>query len=192
MDCVYPKKHGPLFAEIAEKGVLLSEYPLGMPPRGYHFPERNRLISGLARAVLVVEASLRSGSLITARLALEEGKDIFAIPGRIDSPRSQGTHRLIQEGAGLVQHPDEILEALTWFTAADLQGVVPTDTCCPELSAQERNLLQWLDVYPIDIDTLGKQSGISVQQLHILLLQLELKGFVRQLPGQRYEQILAP
>ena len=112
VDVVYPPQHAALFKEVAARGLLMSEYPLGTTPDGFRFPERNRIISGVSLGTVVVEASLKSGSLITARLALDHGRDVFAVPGRIDSPKSQGTHRLLQQGAKLVGCVDDILEEL--------------------------------------------------------------------------------
>jgi len=190
IDVTYPKSHQKLFAEIAEHGALLSEYPLASKPEGFRFPARNRIISGLAIGVIIVEATERSGSLITARLALDQGRDVYAVPGRIDSAKSSGCHRLIQQGAYLVQGVEDIL--------AELQ-MLQCDCVSVETSPQEREgmeseteqmLMSFLDVYPVDIDTLSRVSGLTINEIHMLLLQLELKGWVRQLPGQQYEKIV--
>lgn len=190
IDVTYPKSHHTLFAQIAEHGALISEYPLASKPEGFRFPARNRIISGLANGVIIVEATERSGSLITARLALDQGRDVFAVPGRIDSVKSAGCHRLIQQGAFLVQGVEGIL--------AELQ-MLHCDSGSVETSFQERErmeseaekmLLSFLDVYPVDIDSLARVSGLTTNEIHMLLLQLELKGWVRQLPGQQYEKIV--
>jgi DNA processing protein len=190
VDVVYPRSHAGLFREMVDCGVLVSEYPLGAPPEGFRFPARNRIISGLVKGVVVVEATEKSGSLITARLALDQGREVFAVPGRIDSPKSVGTHRLLQQGAHLVQTVEDILEGLSWAGSAFGPGrqqreMDPTLPVTP----QERLLLDHLDTYPRDIDTIVRMTDFAIVELHGLLLQLELKGLVRQLPGQQYERL---
>lgn len=188
-DVVYPPQHGAMFGEVRGRGLLLTEYPLGSKPEGFRFPERNRIISGLSLGVVVVEASLKSGSLITAALALEQGREVFAVPGRIDSVKSQGAHRLLQQGAKLVHSVDDILEELSLagrFAAGsrdDLPGPPPV----PMTEAEQR-LWNCLDVYPLTVDQLVQQSGFEPAQVLSLLLDMELKGLVRQLPGQEYER----
>ena len=189
IDVVYPRVHAGLYREIVEHGVLLSEYALGSPPEAFRFPVRNRLISGLSCGVVVVEATEKSGSLITARLALDQGREVFAVPGRIDSPRSAGTHRLIQQGAHLVQATRDIIEAIAWGASAPLSERHEKQLEPMPLKKRERELLAHLDTYPTDIDSLLRESGFPVPELHALLLQLELKGVVRQLPGQLYERV---
>ena len=189
LDIVYPKAHASLLADIAASGLILSEYPLGTQPDGFRFPARNRIISGLSSGVVVVEATEKSGSLITASFALDQGREVFAVPGRVDSVKSAGCHRLIRQGAQLVRHAGDILEALGWGVPAS--GASDSVSSCPDtvgLSADEQQLWVALDVYPQDIDTLGRRSGLSVTILHGLLLQLELRGLIRQLPGQLYER----
>ncbi len=192
IDVVYPRTHADLYREIAAHGVLFSEYGLGSPPEGFRFPVRNRIISGLSRGVVVVEATEKSGSLITARLALDQGREVFAVPGRIDSPRSAGSHRLIQQGAHLVQTVRDIVEVIAWGDP-HIPPVRHRQRSEPvPLGERERALLAHLDVYPTDIDSLSRQSGFPAAELHALLLQLELKGAVRQLPGQLYERARPP
>ncbi|MDD2463461.1 MAG: DNA-processing protein DprA [Desulfobulbus sp.] len=190
LDVPYPKNHAPLLAEIAAHGLILSEYPLGTKPESFRFPARNRLISGLARGVVVVEATEKSGSLITAGLALDQGREVFAVPGRIDSPKSAGAHWLIRQGAHLVRQVDDILEALAW--GHDTRFPVSGDCSIRKsgaLTDPEQLVWEILEVYPQDIDSLVGRSELSVVDLQGLLLQLELKGLVRQLPGQLYERI---
>lgn len=189
VDVVYPRSHAGLFREMVDRGLLVSEYPLGAPPEGFRFPARNRIISGLVKGVVVVEATEKSGSLITARLALDQGREVFAVPGRIDSPKSVGTHRLLQQGAHLVQTVEDILEGLSWADSASGPGRQQRerDPILP-VTPQERLLLDHLDTYPRDIDTLVRMTDFAIVELHALLLQLELKGLVRQLPGQQYER----
>jgi len=186
VDVIYPRAHAELFGNIAATGLVLSEYPLGTRPEAFRFPTRNRIISGLARAVVVVEATEKSGSLITARLALDQGREVFAVPGRVDSPKSVGAHRLIQQGAHLVQNAADILEELSWSSLAP--GKISSSPM-PVLTEPEQRLLATLDVYPLDIDALAQASGLAVAEIHGLLLQLELKGLVRQIPGQQYERV---
>jgi DNA processing protein len=190
VDVTYPRSHAKLYQDIRERGLLLSEYSLGTPPEGFRFPARNRIISGLVAGVVVVEATERSGSLITARLALDQGREVFAVPGRIDSPKSAGTHRLIQQGACLVHSISDILEGLSWNGAVSLPGVEcgKANGDSP-LTRQEQLLFDSLDVYPRDIDSIVRMTGLAIVEIHALLLQLELKGLVRQLPGQQYERL---
>jgi DNA processing protein len=189
-DVVYPPQHRALFAEVGSRGLLLTEYPLGSKPEGFHFPERNRIISGLSLGVVVVEASPKSGSLITAGLALEQGREVFAVPGRIDSMKSQGAHRLLQQGARLVHSVDDILDELS--LAGMFAGHAPDGLQDPQpvpMTAAEQQLWHCLDVYPLTVDHLVRQTGFASAQVLSLLLELELKGLVRQLPGQEYERL---
>ena len=189
IDIAYPKTHASLLAEIATSGLLLSEYPLGTPPDGFRFPARNRIISGLSAGVVVVEATEKSGSLITANLALDQGREVFAVPGRVDSVKSAGCHWLIRQGAQLVRHGGDILEALGWGPPTpDVTNRATASPGAVALSDEEAQLWAVLEVYPQDIDTLGRRSALRVSDLPGLLLQLELRGLVRQLPGQLYER----
>ncbi len=190
IDVIYPRQHARLFAEVADNGVLVSEYALGAGPEAFHFPARNRIISGLVLGVVVVEAARQSGSLITARLALEQDREVFAVPGRVDSFKSRGAHRLLQQGARLVSCADDILEELD--LAASMHTLPgPEDSICQSVgtSEVEQQLLSCLDVYPVNIDELVRLSELPPAEVHDLLLRLELKGLVRQLPGQQYERI---
>jgi len=190
IDVVYPRAHVDLFRDITGRGLLLSEYPIGTKPEGFRFPARNRIISGLVQGVVVVEATERSGSLITARLALDQGREVFAVPGRIDSLKSAGTHRLIQQGAHLVHTVSDILEGLSWNTGATLSDIKSGSSGDGSaVTAQEQKLLDSLDTYPLDFDALIRLTGLAIVEIHSLLLQLELKGLVRQLPGQQYERV---
>lgn len=191
VDVIYPHQHEKLFREVAANGLVISEYPLGTRPDGFRFPERNRIISGVSLGTVVVEASLKSGSLITARLALDQGREVFAVPGRIDSPKSQGTHRLLQQGAKLVNCVDDILEELNMAgMLAPGRADRKADVQSAELPEEEKYLLSCLDVYPVTIDELVHQSGYAAAAIFQMLLRLELKGLVRQLPGQQYERRL--
>jgi DNA processing protein len=180
LDRVYPARHRALAHRIAEKGGLLSEFPPGTPPREYHFPRRNRLISGLSRGVLVVEATLHSGSLITARYAGEQGRDVFAIPGSIHSPLSKGCHKLIREGAKLTETAQDILEEMG-LSAPGLQSEAGAPM-------SEGALLDALGADPADVDTLVARTGLAADEVVVELTSLELAGRVAALPGGRWQR----
>ncbi len=181
VDVAYPPRNAELQRAIAERGAVLSEFPLGTPAIGGNFPRRNRLISGLARGVLVVEAALASGSLITARLAAEQGRDVFAIPGSIHSPLSKGCHALIKEGAKLVESAQDVL--------GELGGPAPTRTVQQSSAEVAHELLAHLGHDPCNVDTLCQRSGLTPDTVSAMLLQLELDGRVASLPGGRYQRI---
>lgn len=193
LDRVYPKAHRALAHRIAEQGVLVSEYPLGTPPLNANFPKRNRLIAGLAQGTLVVEAALQSGSLITARLCNEQGKDVFAIPGSIHAAQSQGCHALIKQGAKLVESVDDILEELHWRTAAVSttasapRGAPQPDTDSSPLEANAR-LLQALGFDPVGLDALQARTGLDAPDLQAQLMVLELSGQIASLPGGLFQR----
>ena len=176
IDRVYPAGNRKLAHSIVESGALVSEYPLGAPPERWHFPERNRLISGLSLGTLVVEAARRSGSLITARLAAEQGREVFALPGSIHNPLARGCHELIRQGAKLVETAADILAELRPLTKHMLDTV----------DDDYNELRKHLSFDPISIDQLGKQSGLTIDQLSSMLLILELHGEVESLSGGRY------
>lgn len=184
LDRAYPRRHAPLARQIAEKGLILSEYALGTPPLRPNFPQRNRIIAGLTRGTLVVEATLQSGSLITARLAVEAGRDVFAIPGSIHAPQSRGCHALIKQGAKLVETAQDILEELQMPDSV-------TAPCAITDAAQdpESPLLQAMGHDPISLDELVARTGWSAADLNARLLDLELQGLVARLPGQRFQRI---
>ena len=181
IDIVYPRRNGPLAEEILQRGALVSEFPLGTPPNAGNFPRRNRLISGLARGCLVVEATLDSGSLITARLAVEQGREVFAIPGSIHSPLSRGCHSLIKQGAKLVESAQDVLEEL------GMAGIA--ETRFPEPAAAGHDLLDKMGFDPCDIDGLIARSGLTAENVSAILLQLELEGKVAGLPGGLYQRV---
>ncbi len=182
LDSAYPTRNRTLTSRIAEKGLLVSEYSLGTPPLPAHFPQRNRIIAGLARATLVVEAAPQSGSLITARLANEAGRDVFAIPGSIHSPQSRGCHALIKQGAKLVESVADILEELRPGAAVAVpKRQAPAPANDPVLEA--------LGFDPITLDALAERTGWPPADLNIRMLELELDGRVARLPGQRFQRI---
>lgn len=180
VDIVYPQGNAALFGDIAERGLLVSEYALGTPSIGRNFPRRNRIISGLARGCLVVEAALGSGSLITARLATEQGREVFAIPGSIHSPLSKGCHWLIKQGAKLVDSAEDVIAELgSWHYASTL----------PPAHAGSAELLEHMGYDPVDIDSLCARAGQPAEKITAKLLQLELDGLVATLPGGRYQRL---
>jgi DNA processing protein len=192
LDVIYPSQNRNLFDKIAETGTLISEYPLGTKPDGFRFPARNRIISGLSLGVLVVEAAKRSGSLITARQALDQGREVFAVPGRVDSWKSEGTHRLLQEGAKLVHRAEDILEEL-FPEIGGLAGKNPEMAAGGEaISDAEGALLSLLDVYPRTIDEIIQEAACSAGKVSELLLMLELKQYVEALPGKQYRRKILP
>lgn len=184
LDVIYPYRNRHLYSQIKDRGVLVSEYPLGTKPDGFRFPARNRIIAGLSLGVVVVEAAKKSGSLITAGLALEEGREVFSVPGRIDSFKSAGTHWLLQQGAKLVQSADDIFEE---FVSLGSEPPHSTDVSekqnIPALDENQRTLLNLMDSYPIHRDELISRSRMSPAQVNELLLYLELEGFVEILVG---------
>ena len=193
IDRIYPARNLDLAKKLAEHGCIVSEFPLGTPAAAYNFPKRNRLISGLARGVLVIEAAAESGSLITARLAAEQGKEVFAIPGSIHSPQSRGCHKLIRQGAKLVETVQDILEELDW----QIQSVMPSSPTVtttvqesqPVSTAPADELLTLIGFDPCSIDELAVRSGLSIETLSQRLLQLELDGLLASLPGGRFQRI---
>jgi DNA processing protein len=177
VDVVYPAEHRALHAAIGAHGLILSEFPPGMPPLAANFPQRNRIISGLARIVVVVEASERSGSLITARCAADQGRDVMAVPGSIFSDRARGCHALLRDGAGLAASGADVLAELGMSSAASASGPAP---------AEARILQQWPVGEDADLDTIALRVGASPASLLPGLLQLELGGWVRRVPGGRF------
>lgn len=185
LDIVYPAANRNLAHRLAEAGLLVSEFCLGTPARAQNFPRRNRLISGLSRGVLVVEAALKSGSLITARLAAEQGREVFALPGSIHSPLSKGCHRLIKEGAKLVESAQDILDELGWVWHAP----VPSAPQQASVSREAEQCLRALGHAPVPLDSLVTRTGLTPERLSSILLELELAGRVAALPGGLYQAI---
>ena len=189
IDTVYPPENRELFSEIAARGAVVSELPLSTPPLPVNFPKRNRIISGLSLGVVVVEASSKSGSLITARLALEQGREVFAVPGSIDSARSRGTHQLIKQGARLVEGADDILaEILPQWEAPQRVKKEKTERE-HELTGGSRTILDLLSLNPLHIDDLISRSSMRSGEVASILLDLELKGWLRQLPGKMFVKV---
>ncbi|MDQ7994283.1 MAG: DNA-processing protein DprA [Luteibacter sp.] len=204
-DRVYPRKHHALARRIAAHGAIVSEYSPGTAVLPRHFPERNRIIAGLSLGVVVIEAGLRSGSLITARVAGEQGRDVFALPGSIHNPLAEGCHSLIAEGARLVQRPDEVLAALApaaMELGAQLRERLAAGEAKPATGRAKRGPFDWredeeyrrlLDVMgydPASLDALVGTTGLAAGPLSSMLLMLELEGEVASLPGNRYQRVM--
>lgn len=182
VDRIYPPEHRGLADRIIERGALISDYAPGTPPEASNFPARNRIISGLALAVVVTEAGQRSGALITASFAADQGREVFAVPGSIKSPQSRGTNRLIQDGASLVQDPKDILDVLSLTMVTQHRAarvVLPAD-------AVEAQLFQTLGHEPMHIDEIGAKTELPIDKVSATLALMELKGMVRQVGGMNY------
>lgn len=191
LDRVYPRKNLDLAHRIAAHGLIVSEYPLGTPPLPANFPKRNRIISGLSQGTLVVEAALASGSLITARMAAEQGREVFAIPGSIHAPQSRGCHALIRQGAKLVESARDVLEELkipaTTVPGLPLEGA---DAAGAAVSGKaEGPVLSALGYDPMGLDALVARTGMDASALQVALLELELDGSVARLPGGLFQRI---
>lgn len=186
-DRLYPAQNEALARGIAERGVILSEFPLGTPALASNFPRRNRIIAGLGLGCLVIEAAQRSGSLITARLAAEAGREVFAIPGSIHSPLSRGCHQLIRQGAKLVESAQDILEELRWGSSSPVP-VASRQTSVPP-DASEKQVLASMGDAPCSLDALAARSGLPPADLLAMLLPMELAGRIAQLPGGLYQRL---
>jgi DNA processing protein len=184
IDTLYPRRNSQLAEQIAARGLLVSEFPLGTAPAASNFPRRNRLISGLAQGCLVVEAAVASGSLITARAAADQGREVFALPGSIHSPLSKGCHALIKSGAKLVDCADDILAELGGFRPSGFAS-----TTGHAAQPQAGGLLQHMGHDPVDVDSLCVRAGMSAEQVCSELLRLELDGRITSLPGGLYQRL---
>lgn len=184
LDIVYPARNRALAHQLATGGALVSEFALGVPALSGNFPRRNRLLSGLARGCLVVEAALKSGSLITARYALEQGREVFAIPGSIHSPLSKGCHLLIKQGAKLVESASDVLEEFGAFTATGINSGNGRSG-----SPEQIAVLDALGFDPVALETLCERCSLTPESASAMLLQLELDGFVSRLPGGKFQRV---
>ena len=184
VDVIYPSENRNLFNQIIEHGAVLSEFPMGSPPEGGHFPRRNRIISGLSIGVVIVQAGSESGSLITANYALEQGREVFAIPGNVGAQGSRGTNQLIKEGAKLVESSEDILEEILpqWRREEEIPAI--PESPAPDLTEEEKILYNLLGETPIHIDTIIRESQLDPGKVSSLLLHLELKGLISQWPGK--------
>jgi DNA processing protein len=192
LDSIYPRRHVELCRRIAERGLVVSEYLLGTPPLAQNFPRRNRIISALSQGTVVVEAALKSGSLITARMAAEQGREVFAIPGSIHSPQARGCHALIKQGAKLVESARDVLEELPSLAQARAQAPAgsrePSEDDAPDEPAEDK-LLAALGFDPVSIDALVARTGIAPSELQARLLEFELDGEVARLPGGLFQRV---
>jgi len=194
IDVIYPPENRKLFEKIAEHGAVITEFPFSTQPLASNFPARNRIISGLSLGVVVVEANEKSGSLITARVALEQGREVFAVPGSIDSTGTKGTHRLIREGAKLVENTYDILEEIlpqlnlnhTTAKSSDEKPVQGHSGRSEELNADERAILKLIGKKPVHIDSLATDSSYQIHDILSILMSLELGDYVEQLPGKNF------
>jgi DNA processing protein len=185
IDVVYPTRNAELAADIGRRGLLLSEFPLGTAAIAHNFPRRNRLISGLAQGCLVVEAAVESGSLITARCAADQGRDVFAIPGSIHSPLAKGCHALIKSGAKLVESAEDVLAELSGFRPSGF-----ANAAAPAAKKEpDTGVLAVMGHDPVDVDSLCARAGMSAEQVASELLRLELDGRVTALPGGLYQRL---
>lgn len=188
---IYPKNHYKLFEEIKQKGLLISEFTPDTPVRAHQFPRRNRIISGLSQAVLVVEAAIKSGSLVTCRLAAEQGRDVFAIPGDIMNPMSRGCHHLIRNGACLVEKPQQILDELALSITAVTKEVQQADMS-RGLSKDERLVMDCVNRHPTSIESLMQRTGMAMPELLSLLFGLEMKQRIVASADGYFKKMLAP
>ena len=188
-DRIYPARHRDLARAVVERGALVSEFPTGIGPRREHFPQRNRIISGLSLGTLVVEASPRSGSLITVDHALEQGREVFAVPGSVHNPLARGCHALIRQGAKLVESASDVLEELP--ALAESMEVSPVDSIEPVASLHRsyRRVLEALGFDPVPADVLLQRTGLTPDTLSSMLVELELMGYVAVCPGGRYARL---
>jgi DNA processing protein len=188
IDRIYPARNRELAHKIGTKGAIVSEFPLGTPALASNFPRRNRLISGIARGVLIIEAAIESGSLITARLAAEQGREVFAIPGSIHSPQARGCHRLIKEGAKLVETAQDVLEELCWTAPALPVSSSPETAASNPNPGSDVDILPLMGYDPCTLDDLVSRSELAADVLSATLLRLELEGRIASLPGGCYQR----
>ena len=202
LDTVYPPENQDLYEEIVSKGAVITEYPFGTPPSASNFPARNRIISGISLGVVVVEANEKSGSLITAKLALEQGREVFAVPGSIDSAGSRGTHKLIKQGAKLIENVYDILDEILPQVEMRSKNVPPEEriltqdsgeekrpaqrTVTNRLTDTEESILKSMSSKALDIDSIIHSTGLKPNEVLNILLTLELRGIIKQLPGKKF------
>jgi DNA processing protein len=190
LDNIYPPEHEELQRRIGERGCLVSEMPFGFTPRGQDFPRRNRIVSGLSLGVLIVEAARRSGSLVTARLAAEQGREVFAIPGHPLDPRAEGTNKLLKSGAMLVTEPEDLLSALTpltrapaWQLREEPEAGATAPPSSPLSQSDRERIVAALGPAPVDIDSLVRGTGLSIRSVQIVLVELALAGRIERHGG---------
>lgn len=188
VDVIYPSENRNLFYQIIEQGAILSEFPIGSPPEGGHFPRRNRIISGLSMGVVIVQASSESGSLITASYALEQGREVFAVPGNVGAEGSRGTNQLIKEGAKLVESTEDILEEILPQWRREKGTTPKAEAPVLHLPEEEEVLYRLLGETPLHIDAIIRESQLDPGKVSSLLLNLELKGLISQWPGKCFSK----
>ena len=192
-DRIYPRRNQPLAAEIVRSGAVVTEFPTGVPPQPENFPRRNRILSGLALGVVVVEATVKSGSLITARFALEQGREVFAVPGSVNNPNARGCHALLRQGAKLVETTDDIMEELgnleisRWRTSR--QGQSSQQIAGREVTEEQSLMLECMGFDPVSVDTLAQCTGLTPQKVSSILLTMELSGAVAAQPGGTFVKL---
>ncbi|MFH2066657.1 MAG: DNA-processing protein DprA [Pseudomonadota bacterium] len=190
MDVIYPTENRSLFQKITESGAVITEFPLGTRPEPYHFPLRNRIICGMSVGTIVVEAAMKSGSLITAKLAADQGREVFAVPGSIRSNKSAGAHSLLKQGAKLVENADDIIEEILPFLQnVECNPEIPESRLQkkqPMLDSDETIVFKALESYPVHIDDIVRSTGVEPGKLAGILLKLELEGMATQLPGKYF------
>ncbi|MFA6562587.1 MAG: DNA-processing protein DprA [Verrucomicrobiia bacterium] len=193
LDIVYPPENGALYEKIASGGgAIMTQFPFGVRPDTQHFPLRNRIVSGLSLGIIVVEAGVPSGALITANMALDQGRQVFAVPGKIDSPQSKGCHRLIKSGAKLVEDAEDVLsEFEDLFPKSSRPDAPPADAPTLELSQAEQKVFDAMGDDETDLDHVIRQSGLTSAEVFATLLRLEMRRLVRQLPGKRFVRVKA-
>lgn len=193
IDRLYPPEHGRLRQRIEQQGAVLSEFSMGTLPHSYHFPQRNRVISGLSLGVIVTEANSRSGSLITARMALEQNREVFAVPGNVTNPLTRGPHRLIKEGAKLVENSLDIVEEILPMLEPSFRNhlekqqlALQSQPSTPSLGPEEQRLFDCIALDPVSLDDLISQGSYAPSEVMSILLSLEIKGLIKQIPGLQY------
>ncbi len=193
IDRTYPSEHNKLRRQIEQQGTVISEFSMGTSPQSYHFPQRNRVISGLSLGVIVAEASLKSGSLITARMAVEQNREVFAVPGNVTHPLSQGPHRLIKQGAKLVETSWDIVEEILPMLEPSFrdqlgrqQNIVESQTASLTIGSDEQAIFNRISLEPVPLDELIAQGSYSSSEVMSILLSLEMKGLIKQIPGLQY------
>lgn len=198
IDQTYPPEHRKLRERIEQNGAVLSEFPMGASPQSFHFPQRNRIISGLSLGVIVTEATSKSGSLITARMALEQNREVFAVPGHVTHPLSQGPHRLIQQGAKLVEKTWDIVEEILPMLEPSFcdqlqtqQHVEASHSSSIELGAEEQDVFDRIPLEPVSLDELISQGSYSSSEMMSIILSLEIKGLIKHIPGLQYVRTIS-
>jgi len=183
LDIAYPPENSDLAIDISESGCVMTEYPLGTPPLKHHFPSRNRILSGISEGVVIVEAGIRSGAMITARWAADQGREVFAVPGPVENPGSGGPHRLIKEGAVLVENAEDILGFLDPFSNAAGTEKPAEREELKGLDEQKRTVISLLELEPVHVDAIARETGTATERVMALLLELEMAGYCRSLGG---------